>query len=115
MERRSNALKRRPNTSICIVGAIATVYKARRSRQRAAQTGEAVESCPEVDGVAYMPGVYKISMVRMNGSSDEPVSVRVYTINMQKCISSFEGMCGKVRILFMKYHAELQASPSMQA
>ena len=23
------------------------------------------ESCPEVDGVAYMPEVYKISMVRM--------------------------------------------------
>jgi hypothetical protein len=23
------------------------------------------ESCPEVDGVSYMPEVYKISMVRM--------------------------------------------------
>ncbi|WP_165920981.1 hypothetical protein [Muricomes intestini] len=24
-----------------------------------------MESCPEVDGAAYMPGVYKIPMVRM--------------------------------------------------
>lgn len=27
------------------------------------------ESCPEVDGVAYMPEVYKISMVRMTVKS----------------------------------------------
>jgi len=51
--------------------------RARKSRQRAAQTGYAVESCPEVDGAAYMPGVYKVSMVRMTGRSDEPANVRV--------------------------------------
>lgn len=41
------------------------VYEARRSRQRAAQTSKGVESCPEVDGAAYMPGIYKTPMVRM--------------------------------------------------
>ena len=30
-------------------------------------------------GVAYMPGVYKIYMVRMTEMSDELVNVRVYT------------------------------------
>ena len=29
------------------------------------------ESCPEVDGASYMPGVYKIPMVRMTEMSDE--------------------------------------------
>ena len=39
--------------------------EARRSRQRAVQTDNAVENCPEVDGTAYMPEVNKISMVSM--------------------------------------------------
>ena len=72
-----NALKRFPNTPIWTANAITAVCKVRRSRQRAAQTGQAVESCPEVDGAAYMPGVYKISMVRMTGRSDELANVRV--------------------------------------
>ena len=36
-----------------------------------------IESCPEADGVTYMPGVYKMSMVRMFGRTDEPANVRV--------------------------------------
>ena len=36
------------------------------------------ESCPEVDGVTYRPGVYKIPMVRMFlMGTDELVNVRV--------------------------------------
>ncbi len=51
--------------------------KARRGRQRVAVFLKH-ESCPEVDGVTYMPGVYKIPMVRMTERSDEPANVRVY-------------------------------------
>ena len=51
--------------------------EARRSRQRAVQTGEAVEIGSEVNSAAYMPEVYKISMVRMTGRSDELANVRV--------------------------------------
>ncbi len=29
------------------------------------------ESCPEVDGVTYRPGVYKAPMVRMSERTDE--------------------------------------------
>ncbi len=36
------------------------------------------ESCPEVDGTAYRPGVYKIPMVRMfRKRTDESANVRV--------------------------------------
>ena len=37
------------------------------------------ESCPEVDGIDDMPGVYKISMVRMIERSDETANAGVYT------------------------------------
>ena len=47
---------------------------------------EANESYLEVDGVSYMPGVYKVSMMRMIKRSDELVNVRVYTGNRQKCL-----------------------------
>ena len=40
----------------------ADASEARWSRQRVAQTGQAVESGPEVDGTTYMPGVYKMLM-----------------------------------------------------
>ena len=36
------------------------------------------ESCPEVDGVADMPGVYKLSMVRMVSNLTKTADVRVY-------------------------------------
>lgn len=29
------------------------------------------ESCPEVDGAAYMPEVYKVPMVRMSAMTDK--------------------------------------------
>ena len=48
-----------------------------QSSQRQTVAGE---NCPQVDGTAYMPGVYKISMVRMPKSADEPAKVRVYTV-----------------------------------
>ena len=35
-----------------------------------------MQSCPEVDGVAYMPGVYKRLMVRMSERTDELANVR---------------------------------------
>ena len=35
------------------------------------------ESYPEVGDVAYMPGVYKMYMVRMTEMSDELANVRV--------------------------------------
>jgi hypothetical protein len=35
------------------------------------------ETCPEVDSVTYMPGVYKTAMVRMIEISDELANVRV--------------------------------------
>ena len=37
------------------------------------------ERSPEVGAVAYMPGVYKIYMVRMAEMPDELANVRVYT------------------------------------
>ena len=37
------------------------------------------ESCSEVNGVSHRSGVYKMHTVRMTGTSDEPVNVRVYT------------------------------------
>ena len=37
------------------------------------------ENCPEVDGVADMPEVYKMLMVRMSRTrTDEHANVRVY-------------------------------------
>lgn len=35
-----------------------------------------MESRPEVDGAAYMPGVYKILMVRMSGKTDELAKIK---------------------------------------
>lgn len=46
------------------------------------------ESYPEVDGVTYMPEVYKIPMVRMFKRTDESANVRVYTQTIQKCIGT---------------------------
>ena len=40
------------------------------------------ESCPEVDGVTYRSGVYKIPMVRMSDRTDELANVRVYMRGM---------------------------------
>ena len=54
-----NALKRFPNTPIWTANAITAVCKVRRSRQRAAQTGQAVESCPEVDVLPICRGSIK--------------------------------------------------------
>ena len=50
----------------------------------------AVESGLEVSYADDMPGVYKISMVRMSGNfnclmTDERSNVQVYTIELQKC------------------------------
>jgi len=53
--------------------------KARRGRQRVAVFLKH-ESCPEVDGVTYMPEVYKLSMVRMSEKADKSANVRVYNI-----------------------------------
>ena len=36
------------------------------------------ESCPEVDGVSYMPGVYKIPMVRIVDVSNLLTNPRMY-------------------------------------
>ena len=35
------------------------------------------ESCPEVDGITYRPGVYKMPMVRMSEKTDELANVQV--------------------------------------
>ncbi len=40
-----------------------------------------IESGSAVSYVAYMPEVYKISMVRMAERSDELANVRVYIVN----------------------------------
>ena len=88
-----NALKRRPNTPICIVNAITAVCKARRSRQRVTQTGQAVESCLEVDGVAYMPGVYKVPMVRMRNLTN----LRMYESKPLVCRNVYPSL--RVRVV----------------
>ena len=53
------------------------LLKARRSRQRAAVLQECNENGSAVICAAYMPEVYKISMVRMTERSDELANVRV--------------------------------------
>ena len=40
--------------------------KSAESNRRMAVEDNMHESCPEVDGVTYRPGVYKIPMVRMS-------------------------------------------------
>ena len=45
--------------------------EARQSRQKGAVTDNADETCPEVDSVPHMPGVYKIPKVRMAAMPDE--------------------------------------------
>lgn len=49
------------------------------------------ETVPEVGCAAYMPGVYKMPMVRMSGRTDEPANVRVYKEIAQKYASPFRG------------------------
>lgn len=49
----------------------------------------AEESRPEVGGVAYKSGVYKIPMVRMSDRTDELANVRVYIVEhaeMYACV-----------------------------
>ena len=52
--------------------------EARGSRQRDTVTIVVDESCPEVDGVSYMPGVYKIPMVRIVDVSNLLTNPRMY-------------------------------------
>lgn len=73
-----------------------TVYKVRGSviRRYAAQD----ESCPEVDGVIYRPGVYKIPKVRMTGRSDENregTGLNVGLAEMQGCEQSQSAWASK--------------------
>ena len=61
------------------------------------------ESRPEVGGVTYRPGLYKIPMVRMCGSTDENrecTGLDVYHIEMYGHL--IVGQCGGVRIENMK-------------
>jgi len=47
------------------------------------------EICPEVDGISYRPGVYKISMVRM--FNKKLTNLRMYGSKfapLQKCIGT---------------------------
>lgn len=52
--------------------------KSAESHRIAAVGEQRNESCPEVDGVAYMPGVYKMPMVRISSGkkTDESANVR---------------------------------------
>ena len=44
---------------------------AESDRKELLDRNQPLESCPEVDGVTYRPGFYKIPMVRMYASTDE--------------------------------------------
>lgn len=60
--------------------------EARESRQRAAAGSlKHPENRLEAGGAAYMPGVCKMSMARMQGA-DEPANVRDYMETRQKCL-----------------------------
>lgn len=61
-------------TGICTGNLI--FQRARGSRQRVTVLTQH-ESCPEVDGVTYMPGVYKTPKARMPDRADELANVRV--------------------------------------
>jgi hypothetical protein len=55
------------------------------------------EICPEVDGVTYRSGVYKMTMVRMCvKSTDELAKVRVYNRLMQKCMRALKSAVSEV-------------------
>ncbi|MEM5598076.1 hypothetical protein AAHB53_20155 [Niallia circulans] len=54
------------------------------------------ESCLAVDGVSYMPGVHKVSMVRMN--RDILTNLRMYG-SRHKCCRNAAG--GKIAIVWV--------------
>lgn len=51
------------------------------------------ETCSEMGGAAYMPGVNKLPMARMCASTDEQANVRVYRHVAQKCASLARARC----------------------
>lgn len=71
------------------------------------------ESRPEMGGVTYRPGLYKIPMVRMCGSTDENrecTGLKVGHIEMY--VALIRRQCGLVKIVCMNDHDVLKAHPS---
>ena len=85
-------MKRRPDTPTSNVNGNVDCWKLGEVDREQPYRGRICgESCPEVDGAAYMPGVYKIPKARNRS------------------------WCGLVKVVAMKNHIALQAQSSQQA